>query len=94
MQPGCGGMRVMMPLYLECNIYIPHHAYLRVEGSFEAGDVVGIYDMQECEIARGKVRYNAQEIGQILGLESSKIAKVLGHKFGDEVIHRDDIALL
>ncbi len=67
---------------------------LSVEGSFEAGDVVGIYDMQECEIARGKVRYNAQEIGQILGLESSKIAKVLGHKFGDEVIHRDDIALL
>jgi glutamate 5-kinase len=65
-----------------------------IRGSFGVGECVRCLDPQGREFARGLVNYNAQELNQIKGLHTSKIDKVLGYKAYDEIIHRDDLAIL
>jgi glutamate 5-kinase len=65
-----------------------------VEGQFEKGDVVGVVDAGGNEIARGLANYSSDEVARIKGLKTSAIAKVLGEKPYDEVIHRDNLVLL
>jgi glutamate 5-kinase len=65
-----------------------------IHGSFGVGECVRCLDPRGREFARGLVNYNAQELNQIKGLHTSKIDKVLGYKAYDEIIHRDDLAIL
>lgn len=67
---------------------------LSVEGIFEAGDVVSVYDECGQEIARGKSRYNAHDSRLIIGKDSARIGEILGQSYGDCLLHKDDIALL
>lgn len=64
-----------------------------VEGSFEVSDPVTCVDENGLTLAKGLVNYSSQEIRKIMGLKSSKIEQVLGHKDYDEVIHRDNLAV-
>ncbi len=66
-----------------------------VEGSFESGDVVDITAAGEKEpFARGVTSYSADDLERIKGLHSSRIEQVLGHDGPEEVIHKDNLALL
>jgi glutamate 5-kinase len=65
-----------------------------IHGSFGVGECVRCLDLGGREFARGLVNYNAQELNQIKGLHTSKIDQVLGYKAYDEIIHRDDLAIL
>ena len=65
-----------------------------VEGPFQRGDIVSIKDGAGHEIACGLVNYGAQELQQLKGLRSTEIEGVLGYSFGDEVVHRNNLALL
>ncbi|HXV78667.1 MAG TPA: glutamate 5-kinase [Candidatus Binatia bacterium] len=65
-----------------------------IRGSFGVGECVRCLDPQGREFARGLVNYNAQELNQIKGLHTSKIDQVLGYRAYDEIIHRDDLAIL
>jgi glutamate 5-kinase len=64
-----------------------------VEGNFDVGDPVTCIDQNGMTLAKGLVNYGSQEILKIMGLKSSKIEQVLGHKDYDEVIHRDNMAV-
>jgi glutamate 5-kinase len=64
------------------------------EGDFEKGDIVAVFDPQGKEIARGLTNYSQRDVEHIKGLKSSKIAQVLGYCPYEEVIHRDNLALL
>lgn len=64
-----------------------------VEGQFEAGSVVRVYDPTGKEVARGIVNYSAQELELIKGKKTGEIEAVLGHKDYDEAIHRDNLVL-
>jgi glutamate 5-kinase len=64
-----------------------------VSGSFGKGDTVIIEDAAGREIARGLTNYDAEQVGQIRGLRSGQIAKTLGDKPYDEVVHRDNMTL-
>lgn len=64
------------------------------EGEFDKGDVVALCDENGKEIARGLTNYRANEIQQIKGLKSERIAQVLGHRPYEEVIHRDNLTLV
>ncbi len=64
-----------------------------VSGSFEKGDTVSIAAPSGEEVARGIVSYSADEIRQIRGRASKDIEGILGYTAGDEVIHRDDMAV-
>lgn len=65
-----------------------------VEGMFQKGDTVSIVDEHGVEIARGLVNYSSAEVERIKGLKTSAIAKVLGEKPYDEVVHRDNLVRL
>lgn len=66
----------------------------RVSGQFGERDAVSVLDSDEKEIARGLVKYGANELRKIMGKKTSEIAAVLGSKRSDEVIHRDDLFVL
>lgn len=64
------------------------------EGKFDKGDVVALYDPDGTLIGRGLTNYGADELQRIKGLKSAKIAQILGHCPYEEVIHRDNLAVV
>ncbi|MFC3067928.1 glutamate 5-kinase [Phenylobacterium soli] len=64
----------------------------RIEGRFDKGDAVVVVDEQGREIARGLVRYEAEDAARICGLKSDAIEPALGYTAGP-MIHADDLAL-
>jgi glutamate 5-kinase len=67
---------------------------VRCEGVFERGEVVGCFDPDGREIARGLVNYSASETQRILRKPSSEIESILGYVDEEELIHRDNLVLL
>jgi glutamate 5-kinase len=67
---------------------------IAVEGNFGRGDPVSCLDTRQKEFARGLVNYDSRELQQIMGRKSSQIEEVLGYKYTDEVIHRDNMVIL
>ncbi|MEK6636378.1 MAG: glutamate 5-kinase [Planctomycetota bacterium] len=68
---------------------------LLVEGTFSKGDIVSICKGEKGVIfARGLTNYSFEEIEKIKGRSTSDIAKILGYKLYDEVIHRDNMVIL
>ena len=65
-----------------------------VEGKFEYGDTVSCLDEGRNEFGRGLVNYNTEDITQIIGKQSSEIEQILGARYYDEVIHRDNLVLM
>ena len=63
-------------------------------GGFERGDIVYIKDEHENNIAAGISNYGSSDLLQIQSLKSDRIEQVLGHYYGDEVIHRDNMVML
>jgi glutamate 5-kinase len=65
-----------------------------VHGSFKIGDPVDIAVDPARPFARGLAGYGADEVRRIAGLKTSEIERVLGYKYLDEVVHRDDLVVL
>ncbi|MBU2699798.1 glutamate 5-kinase [Sporomusaceae bacterium BoRhaA] len=65
-----------------------------VEGDFEQGNTIRVFTTNEQEIARGLVNYSAADVEKIKGRHTDEIADILGNKPYDEIIHRDNLALL
>jgi glutamate 5-kinase len=66
----------------------------RVEGIFQKGDVVAICSDDGQEFARGLTNYGSEEMRRIAGQSTERIFEVLGHRPYDEVVHRDNLAIL
>jgi glutamate 5-kinase len=64
-----------------------------VARQFEAGDVVSLVEGGR-EFARGLTNYGSAELEKIMGKKTAEIAGLLGHKPADEVVHRDNLAVL
>jgi glutamate 5-kinase len=65
-----------------------------VKGKFGVGESVTCVDESGAEIARGLTSYSSEDIKLIMGRSTRDIEAVLGHKYSDEVIHRDDLAII
>jgi len=65
-----------------------------VEGEFARGDIVEVVRPDGAAIARGLVQYNAGEVRRLAGKQSREIEVLLGFSYGDNVVHRDDLAVL
>jgi len=63
-------------------------------GRFERGDTVSVVGPDGNEIARGLSAYSDSDAARILGRRSSEIESLLGFRGRDEMIHRDDLAIL
>ncbi len=66
----------------------------KAEGEFQFGDSVSILNQHQHEIARGLVNYGSLEIKRIKGAPTKEIERILGYKYYDEVINRDDLVVL
>ncbi len=64
-----------------------------LSGNFDEGDIVVCYDSNGQSIAKGIASYSSEDIKKIKGAESSKIKNILGYKYSDEVIHRNNMVL-
>jgi glutamate 5-kinase len=65
-----------------------------VEGRFGVGACVRVCGPDGREVARGLVSYGAADLERIKGAHTREIARLLGWKGSDEVIHRDDLVVL
>jgi len=66
---------------------------VRFDGSFERGDAVRLCNLEGEEFARGVVSYSHLELARIVGHNSREIEALLGYKYGDEIVHRDNLVL-
>jgi glutamate 5-kinase len=65
-----------------------------VEGDFQRGDAVSIHNRDGRDIARGLTTYSSRDAKVILGRRSEDIESLLGYAGRDEIIHRDNLALM
>ena len=65
-----------------------------VQGAFDAGDPVNLYDESGAIIARGLVNYDASEIPGLMGRSTRWLASKLGPEYEREVVHRDVLVIL
>lgn len=66
---------------------------VRASGRFDNGDMVLCVDEAGNEWARGLTNYSSGEVTRIAGRQSSEIEEVLGYRFRDEIIHRDQLVV-
>ena len=64
-----------------------------VEGTFTRGELVSCVDAEGNEVARGLVNYSSDEAKLIQGQSTESIAKILGYREDDELIHRDNLVV-
>lgn len=64
-----------------------------VSGSFDRGDAVQVLDPTGAEVARGIAAYSATDLARLCRRKSEEIESLLGYRYGDEVIHRNDLVL-
>ena len=65
----------------------------KVEGEFGRGDLVRICDGRNVQVGCGLANYTAAELEKIKGLKSAEILRLLGYKYGDEAVHRNDLMM-
>jgi len=66
----------------------------QVEGNFQRGDIVNIYDPEGVRIGCGITNYSSADINIMKGAHSRQIASLLGHDYGSEVVHRNNLVVL
>jgi len=66
---------------------------VEVMGDFDAGDLVGVENLSRVEIARGLIRFGANEMDLIRGKQTAEVAEILDDVHGAEVIHRDHMVV-
>jgi glutamate 5-kinase len=66
----------------------------RIDGDFSVGDVVAVRNAAGLEIARGIINYGRDDAVRIMGRRSSEIEALLGRHDFDELIHRNNMAIL
>ena len=66
----------------------------KVEGDFQRGDVLTIYDHKGTILGCGISNYRATDISTIKGAHSKKIVTLLGYDYGAEVVHRNNLVIL
>ena len=65
-----------------------------VHGDFNRHDVVLVVDSEGQRVACGITNYSSREVAAIKGLRSDRIQQALGYQYGDEVVHRNNLAVL
>ena len=65
-----------------------------VSGDFDAGAPVFCTDSEGKRIAKGLTNYSSSDIRKISGRKTTEIEGILGYKYSDEIIHRDNLVVL
>jgi glutamate 5-kinase len=65
-----------------------------VDGEFQRGDIVNIYDPEGSRVGCGITNYSSADIEIIKGAHSEKIVTLLGYDYGSEIVHRNNLVVL
>ena len=65
-----------------------------VVGTFDRGDIVSIVDRSSTQLFTGIANYGATDLIQIKGLHSREIQEKVGHHYGDEIVHRNNMVVV
>jgi glutamate 5-kinase len=65
-----------------------------VEGTFERGDLIDVFDSEGNRLGSGITNYRSDDIEKIKGVHSRKITSLLGHDYGAEIIHRNNLVIV
>ena len=66
----------------------------QIEGKFQRGDIVNIHDPEGIQIGCGITNYGSDDIDVLKGAHSRQIAALLGHDYGSEIVHRNNLVVL
>ena len=66
---------------------------VEISGTFKKGATIAVVDAEGNEIARGLTNYGSEQLERIKGFRTAQIAKILGDKPYDEVVHRNNMTL-
>ena len=66
---------------------------VKIDGTFERGDVVVIQGIDGTPIARGLTNYSAEDVNRIRGKKTAEVKSMLAERAYDEVVHRDNLVL-
>ena len=64
-----------------------------VEGVYGRGDLVAVVGPDGSVVAHGLTNYGIEDLSRVMMRDSSAIANILGYEYGEEVIHRNNLAL-
>ena len=67
---------------------------VKVEGDFSRGECIEIRGLSGKVIARGITNYSSSDISKIKGSKSVDIEKKLGYKYAEEIVHRNNMAVI
>jgi len=67
---------------------------VEIRGEFERGDAVLIRDLRGVTLAHGLSAYGSADAVRIVGLQSGVIEAVLGYRGREELVHRNDLAMV
>ncbi|MBQ7286465.1 MAG: glutamate 5-kinase [Candidatus Gastranaerophilales bacterium] len=67
---------------------------VEVKGKFKRGEIISLIDENNNEFARGISSYNSDDIDKIKGCHSDKISQILGYKFDDDVVIKDNLVII
>ena len=62
-----------------------------IEGDFDKGDTLLIFNNKNIEIARGLSNYSSKDLKKIIGKKSEEIKSILGYMDKPEIIHKDNL---
>ena len=65
----------------------------QVRGEFGRGDAVTIVTLEGQQIGKGLSEYSSEQAKRIIGAQSHEIENILGFKYRDTLIHRDDMVV-
>jgi glutamate 5-kinase len=65
----------------------------QVRGEFGRGDAVTIVTLKGQQIGKGLSEYSSEQAKRIIGAQSHEIENILGFKYRDTLIHRDDMVV-
>lgn len=65
-----------------------------IDGTFDRGDIVAIYDMKKQLLARGLSSYSATDAQKIKGQKSADFESIIGYDGRAEFVHADDLVLI
>lgn len=65
-----------------------------VKGKFEKGEIISISGEDNIEFARGITNYSSSDIEKIKGQHSENIENILGYKYDDDVVIKDNLVIV
>ena len=67
---------------------------MKISKPFVRGDIIEVIKEDETTVAWGITNYDSTEVEQIKGEKSESVENILGHFYGDEVIHRNNMSII